>query len=247
MNIKLNPNERIDQLYSNNIKIIQSSEVFSFSLDAVLLADFVKSSNKQQTIVDLCSGNGAVGLFISNKLTGKIYEVEIQARLADMAKRSVLLNSLEKRMTVINDDLENSTNYIKKDSVDTLVCNPPYFLNYPTSKKNPNPYLAIARHEVKTTIEKVSLTTSDLLKMNGNAYFVYRPDRLVDLLLAFRKYRLEPKEIRFVRPRINENANMVLLRAVKDGKKDGAKILQDLITHEGNHYSKEVRKMLYGE
>ena len=101
-------NERIDQLYSSKIKIIQSSEVFSFSIDAVLLADFADSLKKKNSkIVDLCAGNGAVGLFLSQKVNGKIIQVDIQKRLADMARRSILLNNLEDKITILNEDLNN--------------------------------------------------------------------------------------------------------------------------------------------
>ena len=82
---------------------------------------------KEQKIVDLCAGNGAVGLFLTPKSSAQIYEVEIQPRLADMAKRSIDLNGLEERVTVINDDLNNVFDYLAKDSIDTVTCNPPYF------------------------------------------------------------------------------------------------------------------------
>lgn len=136
MNSYLKADERIDQLYSKNISIIQSSNVFSFSLDAVLLAEFATvSKNKTKKVVDLCAGNGAVGLFISDRTNAHIFEVEIQDRLADMASRSVKLNNLKNQVTVINDDLKNTTKYVKKDSVDVVTVNPPYFLNYETSEK----------------------------------------------------------------------------------------------------------------
>jgi len=122
----LQPNERIDQLYADDIKIIQSSEVFSFSLDAVLLANYARVP-KRGVIVDLCAGNGAVGLFISKKTTAHIYQVELQERLADMAQRSIELNDLQDQLTVYPMDLKDLFQKIKPDSVDLLVCNPPYF------------------------------------------------------------------------------------------------------------------------
>ena len=159
----LQPNERIDQLYADDIKIIQSSEVFSFSLDAVLLANYARVP-KRGVIVDLCAGNGAVGLFISKKTTAHIYQVELQERLADMAQRSIELNDLQDQLTVYPMDLKNLFQKIKPDSVDLLVCNPPYFKNVPTAIKNPNPYLAIARHEITTTLDEVIQTASKALK-----------------------------------------------------------------------------------
>lgn len=248
MQVKLNSDERIDQLYSKNISIIQSSHVFSFSLDAVLLADFVRiNGHKTRQVVDLCAGNGAIGLFLSEKTAAHITMIEIQPKLADMATRSIKLNDLGSQISVVNDDLKNATAYLKKDSVDIVACNPPYFVNYETSVKNLNQYLAIARHEIKTNLNEIVKVSADLLKMNAKLFMVYRPDRLTDLMVSLRENRLEPKKLRFVRPRIGMEANMVLIEAIKDGKPDGLKVLADLITYDGDHYTDEVKKMLYGQ
>ncbi|KIO99718.1 tRNA (adenine37-N(6))-methyltransferase TrmN6 [Levilactobacillus brevis] len=134
--MQLNPDERIDQLYSQDIKIIQSPEVFAFSLDAVLLADFAKLPVRATSqTVDLCAGNGAVGLFMSHQTHGQIAEVEIQPRLADMARRSIELNQLSDRLSVYEGDLADVTQWIPKDSVDVVTCNPPYFADLPDSQK----------------------------------------------------------------------------------------------------------------
>ncbi|MEN3239380.1 tRNA1(Val) (adenine(37)-N6)-methyltransferase [Fructilactobacillus sanfranciscensis] len=247
--IELKQGERIDQLYSSDIKIIQNAEVFSFSLDAVMLADFAQVKQSYKTkIVDLCAGNGAVGLFISKKTHGKIAEVEIQPKLSDMAKRSVTLNNLEKHISVYNIDLKNSLDYFKKESIDHVTVNPPYFANEKESSKNPNPYLAIARHEIKTNLEIVIKTSSDLLKNNGKMYMVHRPDRLLDILNEMQKYRLAPKEIQFVYPKVGRDANMILISGIKDGKLNGLKVKPPIVVYDENdNYTEPVRKMLYGK
>lgn len=243
----LNKGERIDQLYSQNVKIIQSADVFSFSLDAVLLANFAKISRRDRQIVDLCAGNGAVGLFLTGKTQNQITLVEIQAKLADMARRSILLNNLEQQVKVINADLKDSFNYLKKDSIDVVTVNPPYFVNYDESLKNPNPHLAIARHELLTNLEMVMKVSSGLLKMNAKFFCVFRPDRLTDLLETMRSNRIEPKKIQFVRSHEEDNANMVLVEGIKDGKLNGVTVVPDIIVYEGDQYSETVKKMLYGE
>lgn len=238
-------NERIDQLYSQNIKIIQSPDVFSFSLDAVLLADFanvVKSARGK--IVDLCAGNGAVGLFISTKTQAHIDMIELQPRLADMARRSVALNHLTNQIAVHTLDLADTFNVIPKDSIDSITCNPPYFTDLDTSKKNPNPYLAIARHEIKTNFATVARIASGLLKYNGKLFLVHRPERLSELLATLTHYHLTPKVMRFIFPRVNKEANMVLIEAIKAGKPGGLRVLPDLVVYEGNHYTKEVQALL---
>ncbi|KRL01308.1 tRNA1(Val) (adenine(37)-N6)-methyltransferase [Liquorilactobacillus capillatus] len=245
--MNLNENERIDMLYSSDIKIIQSAEVFSFSLDAVLLAHFTQPIRKKKgKIVDLCAGNGAVGLFLSAKTQAHITEVELQPRLADMAQRSVELNELTKQMDVLNIDLANAERYLRKDSFDTVTCNPPYFANLDNSKKNENPYFAIARHEITVNLAKIIEVTSGLLKMNGKAYFVHRPERAFELLTLLEQHRLAPKRIQLVYPKKRREANMILVEAIKDGRQQGLRFLPPITVYgENNQYSSFVREILY--
>lgn len=247
--VKLYENERIDSLLAENLQIIQSADVFSFSLDAVLLADFVKPvSRPDRKVVDLCAGNGAVGLFISKKFAGQIDQVEIQPRLADMNQRSLELNGLTDRIKVYNRDLKDAFSFLEKDSYDVVTCNPPYFKTLPQSKKNPNQYLALARHEIAVTLEDTVEVTSGLLKTGGKAYYVHRPDRLIEILDTMQAHRLAPKRIKLIYPKQGRDANMVLIEAIKDGKSDGLKFLPPVITYtDQNEYTPTIKEILYGK
>ena len=247
--VKLYENERVDSLLAENLQIIQSADVFSFSLDAVLLADFVKSfSRPDRKAVDLCAGNGAVGLFISKKFAGRIDQVEIQSRLADMNQRSLELNGLTDRIKVYNRDLKDAFSFLEKDSYDVVTCNPPYFKTLPQSKKNPNQYLALARHEIAVTLEDTVKVTSGLLKTGGKAYYVHRPDRLIEILDTMQAHRLAPKRIKLIYPKQGRDANMVLIEAIKDGKSDGLKFLPPVITYtDQNEYTPTIKEILYGK
>lgn len=247
--VKLYENERVDSLLAENLQIIQSADVFSFSLDAVLLADFVKSvSRPDRKAVDLCAGNGAVGLFISKKFAGRIDQVEIQSRLADMNQRSLELNGLTNRIKVYNRDLKDAFSFLEKDSYDVVTCNPPYFKTLPQSKKNPNQYLALARHEIAVTLEDTVKVTSGLLKTGGKAYYVHRPDRLIEILDTMQAHRLAPKRIKLIYPKQGRDANMVLIEAIKDGKSDGLKFLPPVITYtDQNEYTPTIKEILYGK
>lgn len=247
--VSLYNNERIDQLYSNQIKIIQSSDVFSFSLDAVLLAHFADVSRKESAkIVDLCAGNGAVGLFVSQKTKGQIYQIELQEKLADMANRSIELNHLENQLQVRQTDLINTFDYLEKDSIDTVLCNPPYFPNTPDSSQNPNKYLAIARHEITTNLDSILEITSGLLKMKGKTFFVHRPDRLPEILSKMVNHRLAPKKIQFVHPKEGKEANMVLIEAIKDGNAAGIRIMPPIVVYGDNdEYTQTVQEIVYGK
>lgn len=246
MSVVLYENERIDQLYSEGVQIIQSQEVFSFSLDAVLLAHFTHVP-KFGKIVDLCAGNGAIGLFLSQKTQAKITGIEIQERLADMARRSVALNQLTDQMDILTLPLQQGKQVIPADSVDLVTCNPPYFKELPTSTKNPNPHLAIARHEIETTLEEVIKEASRQLKMMGKFSMVHRPDRLLEIIDLMNRYNIAPKRIQFVYPKQHKEANILLIEGIRHGKKEGLKILPPLYVYgEDNQYLPEVKQILYG-
>ena len=244
--VQLLEGERIDQFYKDDIKIIQNSKVFSYSVDSVLLATF-PNMPKKGLIVDMCAGNGAVGLFASKKTKAEIVQIELQPLLADMAKRSIELNGLENQISMHNIDLKDAKEVLSHSSVDLLMVNPPYFKTNETSKKNPNPYLAIARHEITANLDDIVKMSSFLLKTNGRLAMVHRPERLLDILETFKKYKIAPKKIRFVYPKLGREANTVLIEGIKQGSMDGLKILTPLYVHkEDGSYSQELEEIYYG-
>ncbi|WP_125605772.1 tRNA1(Val) (adenine(37)-N6)-methyltransferase [Lapidilactobacillus bayanensis] len=238
--------ERVDQLFNGGVKIIQSDAVFSFSLDAVLLADFAHVTKKTR-LVDLCAGNGAVGLFLSRHTQQRVDLVEIQEKLADMAQRSVILNELTNQVVVDNFDLKEAPQRLGADFADVVTCNPPYFADHPDSVKNPNPHYAIARHELMTTLNQVLNVSSRLLKTNGHLYMVHRPERLDEIMAALQANRFAVKKLRFIYPKVGREANMVLIDAIKDGRPNGVRILPPLTVYtDDNQYQPEVQQILYG-
>lgn len=162
----LKSGERINQLFSTDIKIIQNREVFSYSVDSVLLSRFPRFP-KKGLIVDFCAGNGAVGLFASTRTQAQILSVEIQERLADMAERSVRLNGLEEQMQVICDDLKNMPAHIQGSKVDMILCNPPYFKVDPYSNLNESEHYLLARHEITTNLEEICRSAQSILSLMG--------------------------------------------------------------------------------
>lgn len=203
---------------------------------------------KKGLIIDLCAGNGAIGLFISQKTPTKIVQIELQKRLASMGKRSIQLNHLENQLTMVEKDLKEATQIIKPDSVDLLLCNPPYFKELPTSQKNPNPYLAIARHEICTNLKEVIETSAKLLKTNGRLAMVHRPDRFLSIIKEMQTANIAPKRVRFVYPKIGKEAHTILIEGIKQGKEEGFRVLSPLyIYDENNNYTEEMSQMIYGK
>ncbi|AWN62018.1 GIY-YIG nuclease family protein [Streptococcus sobrinus] len=238
--------ERIDQLFSTDVKIIQNKEVFSYSVDSVLLSRFPKFPAKG-LIVDLCSGNGAVGLFASTKTKAKIMEVELQERLADMGQRSIELNGLSDQVTMVNDDLKNLMNHAPRSRVDLILCNPPYFKATKTSKKNASQHYLLARHEIATNLEEICQVSQQALKTKGRLALVHRPDRFLEIMDTLEKYKLAPKRVQFVYPKADKEANMILVEAIKDGSLDGLKILPPLVVHKPNgDYTDAIHDIYFG-
>jgi tRNA1(Val) A37 N6-methylase TrmN6 len=245
--VNLKDDERLDYLLAEDLRIIQSPSVFAFSLDAVLLARFVYVPIQKGNIIDLCSGNGVIPLFLSARTKGRIIGVEIQERLYDMAIRSIAYNRLEERLKMIHGDIKEMPRQLGHGKFDVVTCNPPYF---PTPKRdeiNLNEHLAIARHELHCTLEDAVKVSSQLVKQGGKVAFVHRSGRFIDILTAMRAARLEPKRIQFVHPKRGKEANTVLVEAIKDGSSD-LKLLPPLVVYnDNNEYTPEIRAILYGE
>lgn len=245
--VMLKDDERLDYLLAENLRIIQSPSVFSFSLDAVLLANFAYLPIQKGNIIDLCSGNGVIPLLISNRTKASIKGIEIQERLYDMAIRSIEFNQLGEQIQMIHGDIKQMPEKFGQAKFDVVTCNPPYFSTPPKGEKNSNEHLAIARHEILCTLEDAIIVSSKLLRQGGKAAFVHRPGRLLDILTLMRKHRIEPKRLRFVYPKRGKEANTILVEGIKDGNID-LKVLPPLyIYNEDNQYTNEVKEILFGK
>ncbi|GEN55363.1 tRNA1(Val) (adenine(37)-N6)-methyltransferase [Halobacillus faecis] len=246
--VQLYGDERIDFLLAKeDMRIIQSPSVFAFSLDAVLLADFTYVPKTRGKILDLCTGNGVVPLFLSTRSNVPITGVEIQERLYDMALRNIELNDLGDQLDMIHGDLKDMPGHYGNDKFDLVTCNPPYFPTPKADEQNLNEHLAIARHEIHCSLEDVVEACSRLAKSGGKVSMVHRPERMVEIIQQFKKYKLEPKRMRLVYPKEGKEANILLIEGVRDGK-PGLKFLPPLyaLTNE-DEYTPELREILYGE
>lgn len=228
-------NERIDDLQIKNCKIIQKKDGFCFGIDAVLLANFVKYK-KGDKLADLGTGTGIIPIIIRAKSDiSKIYAIEIQEQIADMARRSIKLNNFEDKIEVLNINLKDSLSYIEKQSLDIITTNPPYM---PKDKLlSTNDIMKISRNEIYCNICDIMKVSSQLLKPNGKMYMVHRPSRLCDIFVQARKYNLEPKIMQMVYPKIKKPSNMVLFQFTKNAKPE-IKMLKPLYIHkeDGSYY-----------
>lgn len=234
------PGERIDQIGFADLKLIQKPDEFCYGIDAVILADFA-SGKKVKRAVDLGTGTGIVPLILHHKTDAEmIYGIEYQKDSYDRAMRNIQLNELSGRLEFINANVSEFDGL--KEWADTVTTNPPYMISN-GAIVNDNKAKTIARHETVGTLDDFVRCASGILKNKGNFYMVHRPSRLVDIFCCCRKYRLEPKEIRFVAPKKGETPNIVLVHCVKNGGAE-LKILDDLYVYESKGvYTEEIEKI----
>lgn len=226
-----------------DIYIYQDSEGFLFSLDSVLLANFVTIKLSDKKIIDLCCGNAPIPMLLSFRTKARIFGVEVQEKIYQLGIDSIKENKMDDQIEMICSDINELKKKNLAESFDVVTCNPPYFRYQEDSLVNLMDKKTIARHEVLLKLEDVMKTSSYLLKTGGTFAMVHRPDRLIEIIELMKVNQLEPKKMRFVYPKKDREANIVLIEGIKNGK-IGLKLLSPLIVHdeEGN-YNEEIKKM----
>ncbi len=240
MDVELKENERIDDLEYKGLKIIQNEKGFCFGMDSVLLSDFAKNMKNNSTVLDLGTGTGIIPVLLCGKTNlKKVVGVEIQKDVANMAKRSCQLNNLQDRFEVVNTNIIDLKNIYEKQSFDVIVTNPPYKKEN-TGITNENEAKLISRHEITANLEDFISISKDLLKDKGEFYMVHRPERLVDILSLMRKYKIEPKILKFVSPNKNKEPNLILIKGIKNAN-SFLKVEKSLyVYNEDGKYTKEI-------
>ena len=246
MKVNLKENEVIDNLEFNDLKIIQNNDGFKFGIDSVLLSGFAREIRNGAKVLDIGTGTGVISILLSAKTNlEKIWGIEIQEDVADMARRSVILNNLENKIEIINDNIKNIEKYFENNFFDAVVTNPPYQKNN-TGLKSEYEKNLISRHEIKCTLEDIIQKSFMVLKDKGEFFMVHRPERLVDILYLMRKNKIEPKNIRFVYPNVLKKPNLVLIKGVKNAN-EFLKIEKPLIIYnEDGSYTDEILD-IYGK
>lgn len=217
MTTELKQGERLDDLQRNHLQIIQNPEKFCFGMDAVLLSGFARIKPGDR-VLDMGTGTGIIPILLSAKSkAAQLTGLEIQPESADMARRSVCLNHLESRISIVEGDMKKATELFGKAAFDAVTCNPPYMIGQ-HGLKNPDAPKAIARHELLCTFEDVAREAAGLLRPGGKLYLVHRPFRLAEIIATLLAYKLEPKRMQLVHPFVDKEPNMVLIEASRGGK-----------------------------
>jgi tRNA1Val (adenine37-N6)-methyltransferase len=235
--------ETLDALFQGKLRLFQSRSGYRFSLDALLLADFMTCRGPEQ-IADLGTGNGVLALILaylhpSLSITG----LEIQPKMVDRARRNVRVNGFEDRVAIRCGDVRNVQEVFAPGSFAAVICNPPY--RHSTSGRiSPNLERRIARHEIAAALGDFLYAGAYLLPIRGRMALVYSARRAVDLLKSMGGVDLEPKRLRVVHSFADTSASLVLVEGVKGGR-SGIEVLPPLIVYnKAQEYTAEVEAML---
>lgn len=233
-----------DLLNYKGYKIYQDTNMFSFSLDSVLLANFVTVKKNIQRILDIGCGNAPIPLILTTKTNADIIGVEIQKDVYNLAKKSVEYNKCENQIKIMNIDINDFYKNCESDYFDIITCNPPYFKINENSKQNDSEYKKIARHELKLNIDQIFNISKKLLKNNGVIAIINRADRLIEIIQSMKKNNIEPKKIQFIYPKKGKECNLVMVEGSKNGK-SGLKVLEPLYIHNSDGTYREKIKQIF--
>lgn len=233
----------LNDIVGKNLKIYQDTDYFKFSLESVLLPNFVEVNLRCKNILDLCSGNAPIPLLLSLKTKAKIYGVELQKEIYELAQESIKINHKEKQITMLNMDCLDLKEYFQGDTFDIITVNPPYFKVYKETPQNHNAIKAKARHEATLTLEALLKIVKYLLKDNASFYMVHRTERLEEILTLLKNNNLTPKELQFIYPYQKKDSKLFMIKATKNGR-SGLKVLDGIYIHKNDgSYNDDILKI----
>ena len=234
----------IDFLNHKGMKIIQRNDYLNFSIDSVVVSNFLTINKNRKKIMDLGTGNAVIPMLLSNRTKANITGIEIQEVSVELAKKNIILNKLESQVEIIEGDIKKIAESFKDQSFDAVITNPPFFkYNGDETQLNDLDQLTYARHEVLVNLEDIIRAGSYLLKNRGYFTIVHRADRMIDILELMKKYKLEPKRIRFCHTTKEKSAKIILVEGLK-GADQGLVIEKPLyINKKDGSYTEEILAM----
>ena len=243
MNVQLQLGERLDDLMKSGRKIIQNESEFCFSMDSVLISHF-PNFRRRYKVLDLGTGTGVIPLLIADEVD-KICAIELNALMAETARRNVELNNLSEKITVLEGDYRQHREIFRAESFDLVIANPPYVpVKDRDSKKLHG--VARARHEFTATLEDVVTAARYVLKFHGVFCMIHLAARLSEIVDTLHRHQFEMKRLQIIYPKFGRNANLIMIEAIVGANTGSLQILPPLVVHEDNDdYTAEIKK-IYG-
>lgn len=236
-------NERLDDLEYKNLKIIQNPQGYCFTSDSILLANLATGIKKGDKVADLGTGSGVIALLIAEKyMPSQIFGIEIQKRLAEMAERSVIYNSLQDIIKIINKPMQGINKEID-NNFDVVISNPPYDK---VTDKTRTSEIDICKTEISVTAEEVIQTASSILRFGGLFYMINKSRRLTDIIFTMRKNNIEPKKIFFIQPKFDKDIDTFIVEGKKGGK-SGMVIPKPIIVYNNDGSFTDFSRRIYNK
>lgn len=238
--------ETLNSIFQNEeLKIYQDDNMLKYSLDSVLLANFVTLNKNVRNILDIGTGNAPIPILLTKRTNGLISAVELQKESFELASKSIKINNLNGKINLINKDIFDFAEETETDAYDVILCNPPYFKINENSKLNDSEYKTVARHEKKLNLENIFEISKKLLKNGGYISIVNRPERLIDIITLMKKNNIEPKKILFIHPYKGKEANILLIEGSKNGK-PGVKVMDSIYANDINgDYTNDIKSFCH--
>lgn len=232
---------RLDDLQFENLKLLQNPDEYCFTSDAVILSSLVRAK-ATDTVVDFGCGNGVISILVAAKTKcKKIVGIELQRSAASLAKQNVTLNKLEEKIEIINEDIQNCVRLIGKESVEVVVCNPPYFTKE-SGEQRLTQSIALSRHESTCGLLTIVQSASQVLKFGGKFFMIHKSERLAEVLTHLSNCNLQPKKITFIYPKESLPADTFIVEAKKGGK-IGVAIESVVVYDSDGNYTNTAKKL----
>lgn len=238
--------------FDNNLSIIQDKDMFNYSVDTILLGNFVSLNNKTSRVLEIGTNNGALSIFVASRSKNiKINAIEIQNKAVQLALINIKENNLEKQIEVTKADFKEFWKTWNKQQgikFQVIMCNPPFYqMDKTKTQKNVSIEKLIATHEIHLNLEDILKGSSKIIEQKGFLSLVLPVERLVDCFELMRKYKFEPKRVQFVYPRVFDKPKFALI----EGRYNagwGTHFLPNLYLHDQNNklnheYLDEIKKL----
>lgn len=243
MTVELQSGERLDDLMKSGRQIIQNESEFCFSMDSVLIAHFPRFKPKFK-VLDLGTGTGVIPLLIADEVAS-ICAVELNSRMAETARRNVLLNNLAEKISVVEGDYRRHRELFRAESFDLVIANPPY-VPIKDGEANRIRGVARARHEFTATLDDVVTAARFVLKFHGSFCMIHLASRLCEIIDTLHRHQFEMKRLQMVHPKCGRDANLIMLEAVVGANSGSLKILPPLVVHNDDNSYTDAIKKIYG-
>ncbi len=230
-----------------DIKILQSSRGYRFTIDSLLLVDFI-NLKYPKLIADFGAGSGIIGIMLAKRFPkARICLTEVQHALSDNAEKNIEFNMVGDRVCLYRNDINNIYDMdIEPNSFDLVVSNPP-FRKQSSGRISPYGEKAIARHELSITLKQLINAAFYLLRGKGRFCFIFHPERLIEVIEGLKERGFEPKRIRFVHSNKYKEAKMFLIEAVKEGNQQLTIEKPFFIYNRSGEYIEEALRVINGK